>query len=76
MMSHTLKPDDALRPGEVARLMGVHHRTVIRWADTGKIPHFRTTGGHRRFRRQHVDSLIAERLNPGNPKPSSVRGLS
>lgn len=49
-------PDkDVLSPGEVALAFGVNGKTVTRWADLGKIPSFRTLGGHRRF---HRDDLM------------------
>lgn len=37
-----------------ARLLGVHPDTLREWADEGKVPSWRTPGGHRRFR---VDDL-------------------
>jgi excisionase family DNA binding protein len=43
-------PDDALvTPTEVARLFLVDPKTVTRWAQAGKLPYFRTLGGHRRY---------------------------
>ena len=52
-------PTDAtiLSPGQVAALFGVHPRTVFRWADTGKLPGFKTPGGKWRFRREDVDGF-------------------
>jgi len=35
---------------EASELLGVHSTTLRRWTDSGSIPHFRTPGGHRRFR--------------------------
>lgn len=35
---------------DVAKLCKVSLRTVIRWVDEGKLPSFRTPGGHRRVR--------------------------
>jgi excisionase family DNA binding protein len=42
--------DAILRTRDVADLFGVQPRVVARWADAGKLPSFRTLGGHRRFR--------------------------
>ncbi len=47
---------------EVAALFNVHVSTVVRWADDGKIPHFRTPSGHRRYPRADVDALLASGL--------------
>ena len=45
--------DEVLSSTEVARLVGVHPKTVARWADQG-LPSFRTVGGHRRYRWRNV----------------------
>ncbi|MFI6575022.1 BldC family transcriptional regulator [Nocardiopsis sp. NPDC050513] len=49
-----------LTPAAVATLFRVSPTTVTRWANQGKIPAFRTPGGHRRFLRQDIDSAMAE----------------
>ncbi len=41
---------DWLSLTEASEVLGVHPTTVRRWADANEIPHFRTPGGHRRFR--------------------------
>ena len=43
-----------LRPAEVAALAKVDRKTVARWAESGRLPSFRTLGGHRRFRLHEV----------------------
>ena len=43
---------------QVAELFAVHAATVVRWADAGKIPSFRTPGGHRRYPRTAIDALL------------------
>jgi excisionase family DNA binding protein len=55
-----------------ARLLGVHPSTVRAWADQGRIPVYRTQGGHRRFKSSEMqlwkqslqagDTLTAERM--------------
>jgi excisionase family DNA binding protein len=55
-MSSTL-----LTTGEVAAAFRVRTSTVARWADSGKLPSFRTPGGRRRFHSEDVDRLLAER---------------
>lgn len=53
-----MENDDLLRPGEVASMLGVSTKTLIRWSDDGKIPYIRTLGGHRRFRRSVVEAVL------------------
>lgn len=45
--------------GDVGAVFGVTALTVKRWADDGKLPFFRTPGGHYRFNRADVDALKA-----------------
>lgn len=52
--------DRPLTPGQVARLFGVSVTTVASWADEGLIPHFKTPGGQRRFRRADVERFIKD----------------
>lgn len=49
-------PDD-LTTRAAAKILGVHSDTLARWADEGKVPHWRTPGGQRRFRREDIDAL-------------------
>lgn len=44
---------------QVAELFAVHPTTVMAWADDGRLPHFRTPGGHRRYNRADVEALRA-----------------
>jgi len=41
--------ESVLRPREVAVLLGCNADFLTRLADSGKIGHFRTPGGHRRY---------------------------
>jgi excisionase family DNA binding protein len=47
-----------LKPAEVAKLFRVDPKTVTRWAKSGKLTAIRTLGGHRRYRKSEVDSLL------------------
>ena len=47
-----------LTPAEVAKLFRVDPKTVTRWAKSGKLTAIRTLGGHRRYRKSEVDSLL------------------
>lgn len=40
---------------ETAEVLGVHPSTVRLWADQGRLPVYRTQGGHRRFKRHEVE---------------------
>lgn len=44
--------------GEAASRLGVDEATLRHWADTGKVPTFRTPGGHRRFREGDLETLL------------------
>jgi excisionase family DNA binding protein len=50
--------NDLLTPAEVAVLFRVNPKTVTRWARAGKISSIRTLGGHRRFRRDEIESVL------------------
>jgi excisionase family DNA binding protein len=60
-MAHESIPEtpELLTPSEVARLFRVNAKTVSRWARAGKLTSIRTIGGHRRFRRNEVEALVA-----------------
>lgn len=49
-----------MSPGEVAAMFGVSVSAVSNWADEGRLPHFRTPGGQRRFRREDVERFIKD----------------
>lgn len=57
--------DEILEPKEVARLLKVNHRTVVRWAEQGKLPGFKL-GDLWRFRREALDEYIRQ-LEKGRP---------
>jgi excisionase family DNA binding protein len=46
-----------LKPAEVAAVLRVDARTVKRWAQDGKLPAFRTPGGHWRIAADALRSL-------------------
>lgn len=51
---------DYLTPGELARAMHVSPKTILRWANEGRIPYLVTLGGHRRFLRSDVEALLVQ----------------
>lgn len=44
--------------GEVCRALEVNEATLRQWADRGRLPVYRTPGGHRRFLREDVEGLM------------------
>ena len=46
---------------EVATEFGVCPKTVTRWAKAGKLRATLTLGGHRRYRREEIETLLEER---------------
>ncbi len=44
--------------GEASHLLGVSPGTVRRWSDAGRLQVFTTPGGHRRFHRPTLESLL------------------
>lgn len=53
-----MRDERPLTSGQVAELFGVHTVTIGEWADQGKLPHFRTPGGQRRFWRSDIEPLL------------------
>ena len=51
---------DYLTVSEVADLFHVSSKTVVRWANDGKLPYMATLGGHRRFPRNAIEALVAD----------------
>jgi excisionase family DNA binding protein len=51
--------DDLLTTAEAARIARVGGSSVKRWADQNLLPHVRTAGGHRRFRRADLEHFLA-----------------
>ena len=46
--------------GQVSRTLGINEATLRQWADRGRLPVYRTPGGHRRFLREDVEALLTE----------------
>ncbi len=49
---------DWLTLGQAAKYLGVAQSTIRKWTDSGRVPAFKTPGGHRRYRRRDLDSFI------------------
>jgi excisionase family DNA binding protein len=63
-------PDDGgetlLRTAEVARKLQVSTRTVLAWAQAGKLPSVLTPGGHRRYPQWGVDEVLRAMTGVGD----------
>jgi excisionase family DNA binding protein len=64
-INRSSEPEVLLTPAEVAKLFRVDPKTVTRWAKAGKLTAIRTLGGHRRYRRSEVESLLTKSENQG-----------
>lgn len=49
-----------LTPYEVAQMFRVTPKTVLRWAQSGRLSSVRTMGGHRRYREAEVRALLRD----------------
>ncbi len=54
-------PDDALRIGQAAALLGVSVDTIRRWEDEGRMRMVRSAGGQRMVGMSEVQRLLAQR---------------
>ena len=55
--AHVLPSTADLTRAEVAEILRVSPYTVSRWADDGRLPHWKTPGGQLRFRREDIEAL-------------------
>lgn len=58
---------DVYSTHEAARICRVTPMTVIRWIEDGRIPAFKTAGGHRRIQRGDLEAFCRERGIPCDP---------
>ena len=52
-------PTEFVSPTDAARMFGVQSQTLARWTDEGRLECIRTAGGHRRYRRTDLETLLA-----------------
>lgn len=57
-MKKPLEIEELLTPAEVAAKFGVGAKSVLRWANAGKLSVIRTIGGHRRYKAAEVRALL------------------
>lgn len=60
---------------EACSMLGVDQTTLRRWSDAGRIPVFRTVGGHRRYAESDVRAMIdhGRQSNRRGPSPAPTR---
>jgi excisionase family DNA binding protein len=63
-MAETQQAPELLTPSEVAAMFRVNPKTVTRWARAGRISYIKSLGGHRRFRADEIQRLLAEANQP------------
>lgn len=56
-------PDAPVPVSKVAEIMGVNPQTVARWCAAGKIPAFKTPGGHYRIRQEDIPRRGSEQVD-------------
>lgn len=63
--------------GAAAQILGVSESTIRRWADTGEIRSYRTSGGHRRILEEDVRHIVAGNNQPaGNSDTDRISDLA
>ena len=55
--------DELITTKMAAELLGVGTTSIKRWSDEGKLPAFKTAGGHRRYRRADVERLLQRKAH-------------
>jgi excisionase family DNA binding protein len=55
--------------GQAAKYLGVAQSTIRKWSDSGRLSAFYTPGGHRRFRREDLDSFLGSSRASGRARP-------
>ena len=66
----TLEPNEALDANDVARMLKVSYRTVLRLAERGELPYFRV-GDLWRFERKDVEEFIKRNKQQGKKQDQS-----
>lgn len=72
-MTDVTEHEPLLKTAEVAAMLHVGSRTVLRWANEGKLTSLRTPGGDRRFLASEVRALDDAVLTPA--EASAVLGI-
>lgn len=57
-METDFKPKDLLDPTQASEYLGVHKKTLQKWARDGIVPAYKTPGGYRRYKREDLDKVL------------------
>ena len=68
--------DEWITLHEAAQLLGVHPATVRHWSDEGRLPVYRTSGGHRRYKRDEVELWARSARPAGKRSPEETMQLA
>lgn len=55
------KPEQFCSTRDAARILGISHRTVQLWVESGVLQAWKTAGGHRRITMNSVEKLVRDR---------------
>lgn len=55
------KPEEFCSTRDAARILGISHRTVQLWVESGVLQAWKTAGGHRRITMTSVEKLVLDR---------------
>ncbi len=55
-----------------SKLLGIHPATLRQWADAGKVPSYRTPGGHRRFRAEDLRAFLMQASRSASMQEASA----
>jgi len=75
-MKREFKTPDLFSTKDMAKLLGVDYTTVIAWCEKGKLPSFRTPGGHRRIHFSDVMNFLHQYNLPIPPALTGSGALS
>ena len=73
-MSSAPREEVQLSTLQASRFLGLAPRTVIRWANSGRIPCVRTGAGHRRFRLGDLEAILQTGRDSAPTRPEQATG--
>jgi len=68
--------NDWLSLSEAAEVLGVHPSTIRNWSDKGSLPVYRTSGGHRRYKRSEVELWARSKRQEQHVAPKDLMQMA